>query len=243
MVVGRRNCWKISRRGSYINVSLPSVPYARRRHRRRGTPRRAPPRPKRPAGQAAGSGGTRRHRAAQPRRAARHGPEPPPHLRLPPPGAAAARPGAPAPQGGLGGASAFCLSPAGGRRQLPALSAAAGSCPSGSASRAAPGALVPRWAPARGVRSGRRWAGREGPRSARLGGSRGASASPGLLPGAEALRGDGGGAGQRSACSLLRGRPRGLPSEPHIRLQKSSKFCSRWHKARTSSGAAEQAFL
>lgn len=144
MVVGRRNCWKISRRGSYINVSLPSVPYARRRHRRRGTPRRAPPRPKRPAGQAAGSGGTRRHRAAQPRRAARHGPEPPPHLRLPPPGAAAARPGAPAPQGALGGASAFCLSPAGGRRQLPALSAAAGAAPPGAPPEPPRG----RWCPA-----------------------------------------------------------------------------------------------
>lgn len=41
MVVGRRNCWKISRRGSYINVFLPSVPYSNHRHLRLGPRRRA----------------------------------------------------------------------------------------------------------------------------------------------------------------------------------------------------------
>lgn len=209
-------------------------------------PRDAAPGPAAPQAPRGAGSGQRRHppapsSAAPPRGTARPGTPPPP-----PPAAPGGRCGtAGGPRASGGARRRLRLLSEAGRRPpaAPGPQRGRGSCPSGSASRAAPGALVPRWAPARGVRSGRRWAVREGPRSARLGGSRGASASPGLLPGAEALRGDGGGAGQRSACSLLRGRPRGLPSEPHIRLQKSSKFCSRWHKARTSSGAAEQAFL
>lgn len=108
---------------------------------RRAGPRRAPSAPRGRQRAAAAPAGT-----GQRSPAARHGTarNPPPHLRLPPPGAAAARPGAPAPQGGLGGASAFCLSPAGGRRQLPALSAAAGAAPPGAPPEPPRG----RWCPA-----------------------------------------------------------------------------------------------